>query len=229
MNEKLPSELIKLYAEIKRCYESGKKSIGSLEKLKIDHRALWQSFGDMMLCNIVESGDTLTDFDCSDLIEIDKTSEEYFRSAIGNAYNAYFDVCDAISICYREEITNRLKSHTSEAINTAIPNYYSSFRGKIDECNQAIHGVNEKLGEENLESKASDAETCRASLEQLRNIFEIIDGSKSALAELKEEENKSIVTTKERDKKNFRNDILVALVGTVFGVGLTELLHFLFG
>lgn len=51
---------------------------------------------------------------------------------------AFFDVCDLLSINYRNKIIKKLKRYSPECIEKALPDYYSVMRPRLEEMTEII-------------------------------------------------------------------------------------------
>jgi len=51
--------------------------------------------------------------------------------ALSHLYRAFFDVADWLSILYRTQIAEAVKLYTTDAVRTALPEYYSKIRPRV--------------------------------------------------------------------------------------------------
>lgn len=82
--------------------------------------------------------------DVSDYPEINE--EEEARKLSSHLKRAYYDVCDMLSMNYRNKIIDMLQSYSSETISKAIPNYYSDIRPKIEKLSGQIAQLRDEKG-----------------------------------------------------------------------------------
>ena len=67
-----------------------------------------------------------------------ENAEEQSRSLYGHLKRIYFDICDMLSINYRNKIIDLLEPYSPEEIKTAIPSYYAEMRPRIEEITSNI-------------------------------------------------------------------------------------------
>ena len=116
-------------------------------------------------------------------------SEQNLRSATSHMYRAFFDVCDSVSINYREKIRSDLEGFSKEAISAAIPDYYSVIRPDIEEISHDIASMRMSKGQ-NPARKTQDINSYTAAIEKLANYVKKVNSAQVSLLELKKEEEK---------------------------------------
>lgn len=72
----------------------------------------------------------------------DAPDEEYQRKnlnkALGHEYRAFFDCADWLALILREDILDTLSAHEAGHIQTAIPEYYSDLRPRLEVISRKV-------------------------------------------------------------------------------------------
>jgi hypothetical protein len=117
---------------------------------------------------------------------------------------AYFDVCDWLSINYRNKIVDLLSVYTPHAISMALPQYYSTIRPEIETISCRIREYRYQKGinysdEELMEAYDKDVKTLR---EHYKTILSCVP---------------SFVEIKQDEVKSRRRTLLIKIVMVVIG------------
>lgn len=132
----------------------------------------------------------------------------------------FYDICDMLSINYRNKIIDILSNYEVDVINTVIPEYYSHFKPTIEEISLRIVKYRNQKGTANSDNYDRFNEYKDDVLE-LRNIFLKISQAQSSLIEVKEK-----IESKEK-KANRKNLWLGALFGAIGSAIVAVALHFI--
>lgn len=158
------------------------------------------------------------------LSEPERTSQfqEECRKANSHICRAFYDICDMASINYRNKICGLLEPYSSDAIMSALPEYYSRQRPRIDEISQTIAGLRNGKGREDGEQSEEDRfEEYNAQLDELREIYQDIHSKMTSVEDCQSR----IVKREIRDRRwNVISALIIGLIGAAFGVVLTMLL-----
>lgn len=145
-------------------------------------------------------------------VDLDKANSHLCR--------AFYDICDATSINYREKIQKILSVYAPDEIRDVIPNYYSEYRIQLDKINDEIGELRTEKGKE--EALSAQTEYVKFDryidlLKQLREIYDVINSSVSSLEEVRE--------------KNIRRDrkahVGTFVVGALSTIAATFLINFI--
>ncbi len=147
------------------------------------------------------------------LVQYDKLNSHLTRS--------FYDICDMLSINYRNKIIDILDGYDVQVINTVIPEYYSQFKPTIEEISLRIVRYRTQKGTANSDNYERFNEY-KDDVLKLKNIFLKISQSQSNLIEVKEK-----IESKEK-KSNRKNLWLGALLGAIGSAMVAVVLH-LFG
>ncbi len=132
----------------------------------------------------------------------------------------FYDICDMLSINYRNKIIDILDGYDVQVINTVIPEYYSQFKPTIEEISLRIVKYRNQKGIANSDCDDRFNEY-KDDVLRLRDIFVKISQSQSNLIEVKEK-----IESKEK-KTNRKNLWLGALLGVIGSAIVAVALHFI--
>lgn len=146
--------------------------------------------------------------------------QEQFRKLNSHLDRCFYDVCDMLSINYRNKIIDILEMYEVDVIRTALPTYYSEMKPNIDAISGRIANYRNKKG---TTSSTSDEtldgfEKYKVDVLMLKNIHAKVAAAQTELEEIRNKEKKR--TTKE-NRKNL-------LIGGIIGVLGSALVSFVF-
>lgn len=118
----------------------------------------------------------------------------------------FFDICDMLSINYRNKIIDILDSYDVEVINTVIPEYYSQFKPNIEEISLRIVKYRNQKGTTNSDRDDRFNEYKNDVL-RLKDIFLRILHAQGDLIEVQKK-------IESKEKKTSRKSLWL---GTLFG------------
>lgn len=72
--------------------------------------------------------------------------EEQYKKLCSHLNRSFFDICDILSIHYRNNIIKMLKRYSTETIEQVLPNYYSNWDSKINEISLHVANYRNKKG-----------------------------------------------------------------------------------
>ena len=123
---------------------------------------------------------------------------------------AFYDICDMLSVNYRNKIVDALENYSSENITAALPNYYSEIRPDIEELSNRIA----KLRLDNGFNKADEENHIQCYMEiinKLKEYYQQIIKVTPSLEELKKREKKT-------KRKNIITQYIIPIVSVVVAV-----------
>lgn len=114
----------------------------------------------------------------------DKSDTEESRKLYSHLRRAFFDICDMLSINYRNKIINALEPYDTDCINMALPDYYPKMRPRIEKISESISTL--RTGGRFNASDKDDAidEYCEI-IKKLQEYYQQILSATSSLNEIK--------------------------------------------
>lgn len=139
---------------------------------------------------------------------------EEFRKLNSHLDRAFFDVCDMLSINYRNKIIDSVEIYTTETIRTVLPKYYSEWKTKIEEIsNRVIKYRNRKTGY----SRDETFQNYKDDIFALRDIYNEINSKRTILEKI-ENDNREKITTDNRLKYIAYGSFIVAIIGIILSL-----------
>lgn len=139
---------------------------------------------------------------------------EEFRKLNSHLDRAFFDVCDMLSINYRNKIINSVEIYTTETIRTVLPKYYPEWKTKIEDIsNRVIKYRNRKIGylqDETFQNYKDD-------IFALRDIYNEINSKRTILEKI-ENDNREKITTANRLKYIAYGSFIAAIIGIILAL-----------
>lgn len=131
---------------------------------------------------------------------------------------AFYDICDMLSMNYRNLIIDCLEPYSTDTIKTAIPNYYSEIRPKIEKISLRIVDLRaSKAFDEDDEEK--NLEDYMDIVSKLKDYYTLISERAASLKELdSEEKTRDQRTRKETRLTQIIIPIGIGIIGVVIGV-----------
>lgn len=124
---------------------------------------------------------------------------------------AFFDICDFLSINYRNKIVELIEPYDSVVISTVFPDYYSKWKVEIEKISQNIANARLKKGNSSTEQK-KNLEDYKNDVIKLRDIYKSILSAQGTIETVVRKNNK------EKWKERILSGIVGALIGLLFGV-----------
>lgn len=132
----------------------------------------------------------------------------------------FYDICDMLSINYRNKIIDILEIFDAETISTVIPDYYSKYKPNIDSITQRIASYRNKKGTNNSDNRERFSEY-KEDVFELKRIYLIVSQSQNNLVEVQHKRKKK------ENKSNRKNLILGGLIGAAASAIVSIVLHLL--
>lgn len=139
----------------------------------------------------------------------DVDSELEYNKLLGHLKRAYYDICDMLSINYRNKIIDTLEIYESEIIGKAIPDYYSKIRPQIEIYSEHIAELREEkgFGNEGAEKRMNEYQEIITNLREYYNTIQV------ALPSLEELRKKRI----SEKRQNIVSKFVIPIAGVVVG------------
>ncbi len=135
----------------------------------------------------------------------DKSADDEARKLISHLRRAFFDVCDMLSINYRNRIIDILEKYDSETIAAVIPNYYTEIKPDISDISETIASLRTDKRVKSGDADVYDQYT--EIVKKLKKYQDIVIRAESSLVEIQAQNNK---------KK--KRDIVVSWVIPIAGI-----------
>lgn len=120
----------------------------------------------------------------------DANPEKEADKLLSHLKRAFYDICDMLSINYRNKIIDILKPYDSTVISKAIPDYYSSIRPKIEKATNEIVRLRDEKGFSKIPAEERMS-SYKNIISELRTYYEIILDASCSLNDLKQESDKN--------------------------------------
>ena len=171
--------------------------------------------------------------------DTDKVCEQFVKL---NAHldRCFFDVCDMLSINYRNKIVDIMSLYDPDTIRDVLPDYYKTVRSKIEEITGRITQYRDQKGMPDISQEEISMvfESYKADVEFLRDTYKEVNSKQCSLEEITKKKQEALEEStnkqQEIEKRNRRKDFIVGgLIGgtivTVVGGIILELLFGVFG
>ena len=151
----------------------------------------------------------------------DEDAESQSEKLLSHLRRAFYDICDMLSINYRNKIVDALKKYSPNVIKDALPDYYSKMRPDIEEMSETISSLRTNKGF----NKSDEEQHIESYLEIIRRLKAYYKDILRAMPSLEELHNKENESSKNDKKKSFWTQYVIpicgvgiAVVGIVVGV-----------
>lgn len=104
---------------------------------------------------------------------------------------ALFDICDMISINYRNKIIDVLEDYSIEEIQSALPSYYSEIRPRIETISEEIASLRTEKRFNGDKKKETAVDDYPKIIEELQGYYKTINLSVPSLLEIREKRRKA--------------------------------------
>ena len=137
----------------------------------------------------------------------DKNPLDEVKRLRSHLRRAFFDVCDLISIHYRNKIIDVLEDYSVDEIQNALPTYYSKIRPRIEEISEEIASLRTKKRFSGNEKEETAVDEYPKIIEELQGYYKTINLAVPSLLEIKK-----------RNKKNERKSIITQWIIPIFAI-----------
>ena len=113
----------------------------------------------------------------------DKDPVEEARKLTSHLRRAFFDVCDMLSINYRNRIVDLLEKFSVDTINSALPTYYSDIKPRIFKIDEEIAALRTET-RVNVSDELEAVTAYAGIVEEMRNYHATVVGAMPSLSEI---------------------------------------------
>ena len=149
---------------------------------------------------------------------------EQFRKLNSHLDRCFYDICDMLSINYRNKIVDILEMYEVEAIRTALPTYYSEMKPAIDAISSRIVSYRNKKGA----TSSTSAATLDNFLEYKQDVMTLKTMYQQILIAQKQLEEIQSKEQKRSASENRKNLLIGGIIGFVSSA-LISLFFYLIG
>ena len=139
---------------------------------------------------------------------------EEFRKLNSHLDRAFFDVCDMLSINYRNKIIDSVEIYTTETIRTVLPKYYPEWKIKIEDIsNRVIKYRNRKTGY----SRDETFQNYKDDIFALRDIYNEINSKRTILEKIENDNRKKNITANRLEYIAY-GSFITAIIGIILAL-----------
>lgn len=149
---------------------------------------------------------------------------DQFRKLNSHLDRSFYDICDMLSINYRNQIVSILEVYDVDVIRTALPTYYSEMKPQIDAISSRIASYRNKKGTtpSTAEETLDNFNEYKQDVLTLKATYLKVSAARKEMEDIREKEANRIA------KENRKNLLLGGVIG-VAGSALVSLIFFLLG
>jgi DNA repair exonuclease SbcCD ATPase subunit len=147
------------------------------------------------------------------------SSDDEESKLIGHFRRAFFDVCDMLSINYRNKISEFLKPYGYDTIKTVFPDYYAVTRSRIEEINTLIASYRNEKGQ-NIENDLDSFDKYSKLVLELKELYCDFTKRANSLEEIHNEKRQH----EKKENKKWLIPFIVASGLAVVGIVTTVVL-----
>ncbi len=149
----------------------------------------------------------------------EKDADDEAKKLRSHLRRALFDICDMLSINYRNKIIDVLEQYSVEEIQSALPNYYSEIRPRIEIISEEIASLRTEKrfnGDKKEETAVDDYPQI---IEELQGYYKTINKSVPSLLEIREkkrrQEKQSFVVKWVIPIATFVTGLVIGIIGLI--------------
>ena len=149
----------------------------------------------------------------------EKDADDEAKKLRSHLRRALFDICDMLSINYRNKIIDVLEQYSVEEIQSALPNYYSEIRPRIEiisEERASLRTEKRFNGDKKEETAVDDYPQI---IEELQGYYKTINKSVPSLLEIREkkrrQEKQSFVVKWVIPIATFVTGLVIGIIGLI--------------
>lgn len=151
------------------------------------------------------------------IVAIENLNEYKNKSAVDEAKKlrshlrrAFFDICDMVSINYRNKIINALQNYAVEEIQSALPTYYSEIRPRIEAISEEIASL--RTGKRfNCSDEETAVDVYPELIKELQAYYGSVNASLPSLIEIRQRNSK-------KRRSNFIVQWIIPIVSIVVAI-----------
>lgn len=145
--------------------------------------------------------------------ELENKVKDQFIKLNAHLDRAFFDICDMLSINYRNKIIDILQNYHYSVISTVFPQYYGEWKKKIEEISDRIAQYRFSKGIVRENTKQT-FDSYKMDVEYLKNVYTEIRDNMDSLEEIHKTRMQEAITSDQNDRKSNR----IGIIGIVVGV-----------
>lgn len=152
--------------------------------------------------------------------ECERRVKDQFVKLNSHLNRAFYDICDMLSINYRNKIIDILENYDYDTISVALPEYYVNWKIKIEKISDRIAAYRFNKGTSKEDTDRSYA-MYKEDIMELKEIYVSIRDRIPSLNEIKVSKMQEAATIERKDKKGTIIGvvgIIVGLLGVVIGI-----------
>lgn len=149
--------------------------------------------------------------------------EEEQKKLLNHLKRAFFDVCDMLSMNYRNKIIDVLQIYSPTQIRTVLPDYYSVERIRIEEINIEIAKLRNDKGQD-PENEDVRFETYVQIIQELKDLYAKYKKSIPALEEIRTNDEEVACTLDRKEKRKFIIPLVITSALSLAGLIATIVL-----
>lgn len=149
---------------------------------------------------------------------------EQFRKLNSHLDRCFYDICDMLSINYRNKIVDILELYEVDTIRTALPTYYSEMKPSINTISSKIASYRNKKGT----ASSTSEETLDSFLAYKQDVL-LLKQMYQKIAEAQKEMEEIQAKEEKRTKAENRKNLLLGGIIGVIGSALVSLIFYLIG
>lgn len=142
-----------------------------------------------------------------------KNAEDEVKKLFTHLRRAFFDICDMLSINYRNKIIDVLEDYTVDEIQSALPDYYSKIRPRIEEISETIASLRTNKRFNGNEEQETALDEYPKIIEELQKYYKTVNSAIPSLLDIK---NKN----KAKERKNIWIQWVIPIGGLVVGTAV---------
>lgn len=128
---------------------------------------------------------------------------------------AFFDICDMISINYRNKIIDALEDYGVEEIQKALPNYYSEMRPRIEMISEEIASLRTEKRFNGDKKEETAVEDYPKVIEELQQYYKMVNAAMPSLIDIRNKKREEMVAI---EKKDFVTKWIIPIATFVSGL-----------
>lgn len=116
----------------------------------------------------------------------DKNAADEAKKLRSHLRRALFDICDMVSINYRNKIVDILESYTVDEIQNALPMYYSEIRPRIEMISEEIASLRTEKRFNSCEEEENAVDKYPGIVRELQGYYKAVVQAQPSLIEIRQ-------------------------------------------
>lgn len=143
----------------------------------------------------------------------EKSSIDEAKKLRSHLRRALFDICDMVSINYRNKIINVLQDYSVEEIQSALPTYYSEIRPRIEAISEEIASLRTEKRFNSSGEEETAVDTYPEVIKELQGYYKTVNAAISSLIDIRQK-------NKKKDRKNFVVQWVIPISAIVVAIAI---------